>query len=175
MKKVLLFALLFAPLAQADEIYAYQGTTIAGCACSISGWFEVPSALPPGAQPADRLPVSPTDFSFTGGGQKFMPSNTNASYFGIGIGPDGNVFTWFVDLLKPNGNQLFTQFYGSVFESDDSFIKGNKVFHEQGSPGTWTHDDLPSALAVVETPEPGILGLLLSSLVLLKLVVSKIS
>jgi hypothetical protein len=137
-----LVLLLFATLGRADSIWQYQGGVMSGCLCSLSGTVTL-----------DNANIA-TAWDFTDGTHTLTAANSSG-----GIAPPGTspylfpTFGWLVSLTSRDGlTSVFSQFYGSGFESVDSvsFVGGG--YGEQGHPGAWTES--------VPTAEPGTLALL---------------
>jgi len=164
---VLLFAVL-ASVARADEVYTYTGTpfnVFNGLRCStcfVSGSFTVPDLLPQGDLLNQAVIDGITAFSFTDGMVTIDDASATSMHFTAGVDATGAIVTWVIDLFDGKGDRILTGFNGSGAESEDFTQHKKKYAFEQGAFGTWTMHDPPSAntLAVVATPEPEILWLL---------------
>ena len=103
-----------------------------GCNCALDGSVTVDSS------------GNPTAWDFTDGTHALTQANSAGA-----INLPGTEFfptAWFVN-LSGVGLFIHSQFDGSAFESNDSFIGPGFSEGEQGNPGVWTSK-------IVATPEP---------------------
>lgn len=153
---VLLF--IFVGITCADTLnvigtWNYQGQVMSGCNCALSGQLVLDSL------------GDPTSWSFTDGAHTLNTSNSvlDLAYLTFFFrGPDDAPWwklTVTSDSNLSGGVDIFSQFYGSAFESSDAAFGSG----ESGRPGQWT--DPPS----VASAEPGTILLVACGVVILLL------